>query len=468
LTNIKDQYMKERLLSRQEIVNLSNREESHFYDNKAFEIKGDKIQKIAVAFANADGGEFIIGIKDKKEEIDPFKRWQGISDIESFNFVFQNLTELLPTIPHNYEFLKDENNKYALRISIEKSESVHKTANNTVYVRKSAQSLPLRDPTQIQALSYAKGESSYEDTIVKSATAEDIFESAEIINFLKDYSPQSDPIDFTVNQNLVDRKTYDPRTVGILLFSDNPIPLLPKRCGIKINRYETSLEIPERIHLKEQYSIEGCLNEQIIEASKKITEIMESVQIMGANGLEKVKYPPETIWEILVNAVIHRDYSISDDIQVLVYNNRIEIKSPGKLPGYVTIENILDARFSRNSKIVRVLNKYKNPANKDMGEGLNTAFQRMEEFRLKPPRIIEDGNYIKVIIAHTSIASPEERIMEFLQQHFSIKNRQAREITGVKSENVMKRHFYDLRDKGLIEPVMSKTGCKIVAWTKKN
>jgi len=456
-----------RLISQQEILEIANREESHFYDNKAFEIKGDKIQKIAVAFANADGGEFIVGIKDKKEEVDPNKRWQGISEIESFNFVLQNLSELSPTIPYKAEFLKDEDGKYALRISIEKSDEVHKTASSIVYVRKSAQSIPLKEPEKIQALSYAKGESSYEDTIVNSATAEDIFDSNEIKRFLKDLSPNSDPIDFTINQNLVDRKTFDPRTVGLLIFCDNPVPLLPKRCGIKINRYETSEPTPERVHLKEQFSIEGCLNEQIKEASRVITEIMESVKIMGANGLENVKYPPETIWEILVNAVIHRDYSISDDIQVLIFNNRIEIKSPGKLPGYVTVDNILDARFSRNSKIVRVLNKYKNPANKDMGEGLNTAFQRMQEFRLKPPVIVEDGNYIKVIIAHTSLASPEETVMEYLNNNATIKNSKAREITGVKSENVMKRHFYELRDKNLIEPVLSRIGGKIVAWKKK-
>ncbi len=106
--------MKERLLSKNEIIDISNRDESHFYDNKAFEIKGDKIQKIAVAFANADGGEFIIGIKDKKEESDPLKRWQGIDDMESFNHVFQNLTQLSPTIPHNYEFLKDDAGKYII------------------------------------------------------------------------------------------------------------------------------------------------------------------------------------------------------------------------------------------------------------------------------------------------------------------------------------------------------------------
>ena len=460
--------MKERILSQQEILDFSDREESHFYDNKAFGIKGNKIQKISVAFANADGGEFIIGIKDKKDEPDVSKRWEGVDDKEAFNFVFQNIIELTPSIPHTIEFLKDNYGKYALRIIIEKSESVHKTADNSIYVRQSAQSIPIKDPAQIQALSFSKGESSFEDTIINTALAEDIFESNEINKFLNDYSPQSDAIDFTVNQNLVDRKTYDPRTAGILLFSDNPIPLLPKRCGVKISRYDTSEDIPERIHLKKQYSIEGCLNEQINQTGIKITEIMESVQIMGPKGLMKVSYPPETIWEILVNAVIHRDYSISDDIHVLIFNNRIEIKSPGRLPGYVTIDNILDARFSRNSKIVRVLNKYKVPPNKDMGEGLNTAFQRMEEFRLKPPTIREEGNYVNVTIAHTPLASPEETIMEYLNTNAQIKNREAREITGVKSENVMKRHFYNLRDNDLIEPVMSQTGSKIIAWQKKN
>jgi ATP-dependent DNA helicase RecG len=456
--------MKVRNLSLGEILDFSRRDESHFYDNKSIGISGKGVQKIAVALANADGGEFLVGIKDKSDEPDENNRWEGIEDQEAFNFIFQNLAEIKPVIPYSGEFLSAPNGKYALRIFIEKSESVHATSDQTIYIRKSAQSLPIKDPQKIQSLSFSKGESSYEDTIVNSATAEDIFETTQLTNFLNDYSPKSDPIDFTVNQNLVDRKTYDPRTAGILLFNDNPIPLLPKRCGIKINRYDTDQEIPEREHLKEQFTVEGCLYVQIQDAAQIITEVMESVQIMGPAGLTKANYPPETIWEILVNAVIHRDYSISDDIQVLIFNNRIEISSPGKLPGYVTIENILEARFSRNSKIVRVLNKYRNPPNKDMGEGLNTAFQRMEDFRLKPPVIKEVGNYIKVTIAHTPLASPQETIIDYLQTNDTIKNREARALTGIRSENVMKRVFYDLRDNKLIEPVMSLTGQRIVAW----
>jgi ATP-dependent DNA helicase RecG len=460
--------MKEKNLTQDEIFELSRNQEGHFYDRKAKEIDGKKIQKISVAFANADGGDFIVGIKDDKDEPDYRKRWNGYTNKEEFNKVFQNILEIQPSIPNIPTFLFDPKSKtYALQITIEKSEKVHQTADKTVYIRVSAQSLPIKDAQKIQELSFAKGENSYEDMIVSDATAEDIFESEEIRKFLDDYSPKSDPIDFTVNQNLIDRKTYDPKVAGLLLFNVNPVSLLPRKCAVKITRYDTSERIPEREHLKSQKTIEGCLYSQINQSAEQIVEVMSNVKVLTAKGMETVKYPHETIWEILVNAVIHRDYSISDDIHVLIFNNRIEVISPGRLPGYVTPENILEARYSRNAKIVRTLNRYKNPPNKDMGEGLNTAFQKMLDAKLKEPIILVEDNNVKVIIGHTPIASPEEAILDFLKANPKITNKQARDITGIKSENVMKNHFIKLFEKGLIDKVMSKNGITAVAWKSK-
>lgn len=459
--------MKEKIIQSSEILDLSTRQEGHFYDRKAKEIDGKKIQKIACAFANADGGDFIVGIKDDKDEPNPDNRWNGFASKEEFNFVFQNLLEIKPSVPYVATFLQSAVDRtYSLQITVEKSEKVHNTADNTVYIRVSAQSIPLKDPQKIQELSFAKGETSYEDLVYRDARAEDIFESNEIKRFLQDYSPQSDPIDFSVNQNLVDRSSYEPKMSGLLLFNDNPVAILPRKCGIKITRYDTTEKTPEREHLKEQVNIEGSLYEQIHKASETITELMSNVKIWTPKGLDTVKYPEETIWEILVNAVIHRDYSISDDVHVLIFNNRIEINSPGKLPGYVTEDNILESRYSRNTKIVRTLNRYRNPPNKDMGEGLNTAFQKMKDWRLKEPTLRVEGNYVKVTIAHAPIASPEETIIEFLNNNEKIKNSQARELTGIKSENKMKSVFYKLRDQGVIKPVMSKNGAAVVAWTK--
>lgn len=69
--------MKDKILTEHDILELSSRQESHFYDRKAKAIDGKKIQKICTAFANADGGDFIVGIKDNKDEPEPSKRWDG-------------------------------------------------------------------------------------------------------------------------------------------------------------------------------------------------------------------------------------------------------------------------------------------------------------------------------------------------------------------------------------------------------
>ena len=147
---------------------------------------------------------------------------------------------------------------------------------------------------------------------------------------------------------------------------------------------------------------------------------------------------------------MHRDYSIATDIQIRIFDNRIEVESPGKLPGHVTTKNILDTQSARNPKIVRLINKFPNAPNKDVGEGLNTAFDAMAKLRLKAPEIKETENSVLVIIKHEKLASPEELIVEYLQNHDSIKNGIGRAVTGIKSENSMKVVFYKLRDSGFI------------------
>ena len=343
-----------------EADDLSKREESHFFDRKSFLIKGTKVQKVAVAFANSDGGEFIIGIADEKEESDPSKRWKGASRIEDLNSHLQAVFEVTPSLDLKYEILKCEDKSgYTLRVLIEKSSEVHKTADGTVYQRHGAQSLPIKDPQKITQLAFAKGATSFEDQIVKDVPAEQIAESQELISFLNDYSPKTDPLEFCINQNLLDFKTWDTKVAAALLFHSYPSAVVPRKCAVKITRYETKEDDPERDHLAEQKTIEGSLYPLINDTISAVEKIMSSVKVWTSDGLKNLDYPPEAIWEVIVNAIIHRDYSISDDTQILIYNNRIEILSPGRLPGYVTVENILDARYARNSKIVRTLNRYK-------------------------------------------------------------------------------------------------------------
>ena len=168
-------------------------------------------------------------------------------------------------------------------------------------------------------------------------------------------------------------------------------------------------------------------------------------------GEVEVSYPVETVHEILVNAILHRDYSITDDIHVTIYDDRIEIKSPGRLPGNVTVENILDAHFSRNPNIVRIINKLPNPINHDLGEGLNTAFKAMQSIGLIKPIIEEVDNNVIVTISHEKLKSYEDQIMAYLENNEWISNKVARGITGEGSENKIKRVLQNLRKANRIE-----------------
>ena len=450
--------MKTRKISEQEADQIKSTEESHFFEKKSIGVSGASVQKAVVAFANSDGGELIIGVADDSPN------WAGASTIEALNGLLQAVFDISPQPNVVYEFLKCEDEQgYVLRVSIEKSSDVHKTSDEKVYVRHGAQSIPIKDPQKIMELTFAKGAQSYEDQVLSDIVPESIIESEEIKKFLEGYSPKTDPLDFVLGQNLFDARSWDPRVVSTLLFHVNPSTVNPKKCAIKIARYETKEDDPEREHLANQMTIEGPANEIIKEAIQSVEEIMSSIKVWTADGLKSLSYPPEAIWEVIANAVIHRDYSISDDIQIFIYDNRIEILSPGKLPGYVTLENILEARYSRNPKLVRTLNRYKNPPNKDLGEGLNTTFQKMKEWGLKSPIITEEGNYIKVTLPHSPLATPSEAIMKFLQNNSKITNQQARDLTGIRSENLVKIEFYKLRDGGLIEKVPELKGPKS-AW----
>src|SRR6185295_9200933 len=97
----------------------------------------------------------------------------------------------------------------------------------------------------------------------------------------------------------------------------------------------------------------------------------------GAAGLLEVQYPAETLHEIITNAVLHRDYSVAADIQIRIFDNRIEVESPGRVACHLTTDNILHTQFARNQRHVRMINIFHNPPNKDVGEGLNTAFDAM-------------------------------------------------------------------------------------------
>lgn len=434
-----------------QVIELFKLEENYFTDFKAKDITGAKVSRTISAFANASGGDIYVGIHE--ERVTKIKRWEGFSSIEDANHLVQVLEEISPIAEfYTVTYLRHPVLcTYVVQITIAKTQAiVFCTDKKIAYVRKGAQNIPVDTPEKMRRLELDKGISSFEDEIVAESMIEDASES-EIYKMFCDYiTPPTDRINWLTKQRLA--KNEKLTVAGEMLFSDEPQICLPKRSSIKIFRYKTSGEA-ERATLDGQpLTIEGCVYSQIYNAVRKVKEIIESIKKLNKQ-FESIEYPEETLHEIITNAVLHRDYSIVTDIQIRIFDNRVEVESPGRLPGYVTTENILEAQSARNPKIVRLVNKFPDAPNKDVGEGLNTAFQAMSRLRLKTPQIIETLNSVKVIIKHEKLASPEEMVMQYMRTNTEITNSIGRTLTSITSENKMKKVFWKLRDNGLLERI---------------
>jgi ATP-dependent DNA helicase RecG len=438
-------------ISRDQMELVLKIEEGHFADLKAIEVAPSKLTRTIAAFANADGGEIYIGVDENAHTGD--RVWRGFARVEDANGHIQPFEQLFPLgNGFEYTFLHcDEAPGFVLQVEVRKSAEIKRSSDGVVYLRRSAQNLPLANPEAIKRLEYVKGLVSFESELV-DASAEVITNSIPGLEFMLQVVPAAEPHPWMAKQQLI--RDNRPTVAGVLLFAESPQALLPKRCGIKVYRYRTKDAEGSRETLAfTPVTIEGHAYAQIRHAVSSAIAVVGDIRKLGDVALEKIEYPSVAVHEIIANAVLHRDYSIADDIHIRIFDNRVEVESPGRLPAHITPENILEERFSRNGALVWLINKFPDPPNQDVGEGLNTAFAAMRKLGLKPPAIEERANSVLVRIRHEPLASPETLILEYLEQNGTIRNKQARELCSIHADYVIKVIFGRLSDRQLIERV---------------
>lgn len=439
-----------------EIEGILNKEESHFLDFKSKAIKPSKLQESFIAFANADGGELLIGIEDKKvktERVNGYKNQEEANELLSVL-----LTEVKPSVENiDIEFIDTNLNGLILHITIPKSPKVHYTASDDCFVRLNASNKKIKGE-KIVSLSYQKGAFSYEKQPLEDILlTQFINDNKSIIKkYTTNINTKIKPNDFFRKQNLITMKNNEayPNVAAVLLFDENPDARLSTRCSIKVYRLNTSTEEYNRNQLKAKpKTIVGNIENQIENALKAVNELVKHATYQVDGKLKKIKYPINALKEILVNAIIHRDYSLNDDIHIKIYDNRLEIISPGRLPGYITTKNIYQERYSRNPIIVRMLHKLPDPPNFDIGEGLDTAKRELNKAGLIEPIIEELDNSVKVTIKHEKLASLIDIIRDHLNKSDVISNKVIRELSGVDDVNKVKKALQTLRKRGEIEVI---------------
>jgi ATP-dependent DNA helicase RecG len=199
-----------------------------------------------------------------------------------------------------------------------------------------------------------------------------------------------------------------PTLAGTLVFSrGNPSERSPfNRYVIRCIRYAGSTPSSE---ILDNQDIAGTLDKQIDNAQAFVLRnISRRATIEGTQRVERFEYPEDAIREVLANAVIHRDYTITESYtQVRVFADRIEVTNPGNLPPGVTVDNIKEMQFSRNSvmaSLMRDLNYLE-----EYGRGIDLVFSSMQAAGLPRPVFRNAANMFTVTLLGSRFKGLSER-----------------------------------------------------------
>ena len=370
-----------------------------------------------IAFANADGGKLVIGIEDEKQGniITGFKDGHAYP-IEDFKKIDREMRDT--PLALTFEEIPVVNVKgeddHILIISVELSSSrVISAPNDEVYLRQGDESVKLSYEQRIQ-LNYDRGQRFFEDEIVPDASLDDIDEA-----LVDEYKSKFDSSDRTTEEILKARRLMiggKLTKAAILLFGKYPSSFFPQ-ARVRFLRFDgVNMGTGSQFNVVKEVTFEDPLPTLITKVRDFVRTQLREFQYLDVDGKFKTlpEYPEFAWFEGIVNAVTHRNYSIFGDyIRVMMFDDRLEIHSPGKLPNIVTVENIKHERFSRNPRIARTLTEF--GWVREMNEGVKRIYSEMESYFLHEPKYTEPGNKV-VLTLENNFMSRQLRVADRIHE----------------------------------------------------
>ena len=131
--------------------------------------------------------------------------------------------------------------------------------------------------------------------------------------------------------------------------------------------------------------------------------------VAGSRRQTLTEYPEAVLREAVVNALAHRDYGLKGaTVDVTVWDDRVEVQSPGPLPGHITLDNMRDEHYSRNPRIMRVLKML--GLVEEYGEGIDRMYREMESRLMEPPMFEATASSVTVTLRNRSLANVEDQV----------------------------------------------------------
>ena len=407
-----------------------------------------KALETVCAFANTNGGWLLLGIEDANKAQGSDRLFGIGENPEAVDELLRKLgTHHLPVVEgvlgfRLYTTLRDGAQGVVVALYVRASDKVHSILDDGTWTRGQASNREM-NATEITELSYRRG--------VRSAESEPVDVDFDLLDteswrvFVHARGLAATGIADQLYRIGLAKKVggeLRPLRAAVLLFADHPGALLAAtgtRADIRVFHYKgTQIEAGAVPNLRKQpKTLSGPLYRLLDEAHAYVLDALAEGLTLAHSGFRTVhRYPERVIKEAITNAVIHRDYRLNSDIRILIFDNRIEVLSPGLFPGRITAATVHRlGSFARNGLIAGNLREFPVPPNVDAGEGVKMMFNLMRAENLYPPQYRElrgqAQEAISVTLLNEESPSIWEQVSDWVDRKGHISNRDLCQIAGL-------------------------------------
>jgi predicted HTH transcriptional regulator len=337
------------------------------------------------AFANTEGGIILVGVTDSGELV-------GIDDINRLNQLISNAAShnIVPPIDVITEnIICDE--KLIVAIKVPRGENKPYAANGTDYWIKVGADKRRASREELRRLMQASGSMYADELVVPNTSIEDLDMFAFRDFYEKEYGVSFEGSSIPTERLLTNLKLMKDghlTLAGLLLFGKEPARVRPQFIIKAVAFIGNQVEGKEYLDSED---ICGIITAQYKNAMAFLKRNLRKVQKgQNVNFTGIIEIPEIALEEAVVNAIVHRDYFISSSIRIFIFDNRVEIISPGKLPNAANIENIKQGiQIARNPILLSYIPKLKIPY-RGIGSGIRRMIAECKKAGVPEPEFIED------------------------------------------------------------------------------
>lgn len=452
----------------QQLLNwvLPNSEQENLETKRVSGKMVSKALETICAFANTQGGWLILGVED-------FNKAQGAQRLfgigenpEAVDELVRKLnTHILPAAPNVAVYrvpcvLRDGTVGALAALHVPVSDKVHSILDDGTWTRLQASNREM-SASEITELSYRRG--------VRSAESETVDVDFDLLDtdiwrlYLRGRGLSATGIADQLYRIGLAKKVggeLKPVRAAVLLFADQPGALLAAtgtRADVRVFHYTGNTVVAGDVpNLKKApKTLSGPLHRLIQHTHEYVLNELAGGLTMAASGFRTVhRYPERVVKEAITNALIHRDYRMNRDVQIRIFDNHLEVISPGLFPGRITVATVGKAgSFARNALIASNLREFPEAPNVDAGEGVPMMFNLMRAGNLYPPQYREDVEQAQqaVAVALWNEERPPiwEQVSDWIDRNGPIGNSDLCRIAGLdtlKASKMLKRWV----DQGLL------------------